>query len=351
MSKSLEHTLKTRNLHSHGVNCVAGTEFTEDTADAGHVLAPCQNAVLKTHPESEDVDEDFAESTESYRAKDVVISVSEYNVLRRKHRVNKALFEKYEGFSVEDLLREYHDKKTPKKEKQWLKEEVFLRTFFLLPYVAKKTYHITAAHFDDGMQNMASNLLTAIDKFKPELNYAFVDYLAAYLRAGVTKTFRDVNIVSIPSARRKLLRDAMLRMGSGAEEAVSEAVAGLAIIPVSYPAVPSNYDAIDLHDNRGTHGGGSHERENFDEIVHNLQLTEWLEEALSVGADIVTADERRVLVMHYGLFGHKPHTYKEIATLHKAEGKGHACSRLSQISTQATKKLRAFFRELGVEEY
>jgi len=91
--------------------------------------------------------------------------------------------------------------------------------------------------------------------------------------------------------------------------------------------------------------------EDFDEIVHNIQLVEWLEDSISKECGLLNDDERRVLILHYGLFGTQPQPYKEIAKLRRAEGRGFACSRLSQISTQAKKKLSAYFAEIGLEEY
>lgn len=261
----------------------------------------------------------------------VVHSITVYNRLRKKQRFNTELVSQYGKFSTEALLKEYHNnKKLDKKTKAWLKEEIFLKVFFLLPYALKKSYHVSICNFDDAIQNMASSVLVAIEMFNPNLNYTFVNYLVAYIKSGAAKTFRDMNLVVVPPSKRKELKE-------NDEEA----------------CLPGYYSYDDGYRSSGQSNVYTTctPSEDFDEIVHNIQLVEWLEDSISKECGLLNDDERRVLILHYGLFGTQPQPYKEIAKLRRAEGRGFACSRLSQISTQAKKKLSAYFAEIGLEEY
>lgn len=298
--------------------------------------------------DEQEYSEDYrlADSHEKFRKyicthKDVINSVSMYMEIWSRHVKNKHLHTLYENKSVEDMLMDYHKRSTPEHIRKWLKNEVFFSIFFLLPHVIKKHYYLSVNSFEDAMQNMSYNVLMAIESFDPRLGTTFVNYLAGYFKAAVSKTFRDTNLIVIPAARRKILKDAVAREQDAEKEP-----------EVSYPKIFMYDDTSNTCTGafRGL-AGSPWEQQEFDETVHNRQLVEWLEEALSRDAGVLTHDERRVLIMHYGLFGESPCTYQEIAKLHKAEGKGHACSRLSQISTQAKKKLRKFFAEMELERY
>jgi RNA polymerase sigma factor (sigma-70 family) len=182
------------------------------------------------------------------------------------------------------------------------------------------------------MQNMSFTVLQAIDTFDPTKNFKFVNYLVGYFKSAISKTFRDTNVVSVPTGRRKILKEMQQSIRTeplgDAEEILS-------------------YTGVEYMEN-GTAGMPNFD---FDEDLHNKQLIEWLEEALSSEADVVTSDERRVLVLHYGLFGHDRLPYHDIAKLRAAEGRGCAYSRLSQIHTKAVKKLQRFFSDRGIDEY
>lgn len=268
---------------------------------------------------------------DSSASTDVVRSVSEYNQIRKRHGQNSECTLKYGELDTEELLTIYHSLPKNHPDKQWIKDEAFLRTFFLIPYVFKRHYCMPLTIFDDAVMNMAQMVLVAIEKYRPGLGASFANYLYGPFKAAVAKTLHDTNVVAIPPARRKLLRQAMDRVDENSEE-LAEYTGILPDMPVPYEGT---YEAQDVS-------------VDYEEEIHKLELVEWAEEAIET---TLTADERRLLVMHYGLFGHKCVPYKEIAKLRAEEGKGSAHSRLSQIHTQALEKLRARFRDLGLEEW
>lgn len=304
---------------------------------------------------NEDNEEDFmqqpetdAERDSEPEATDVVKSVSRYKQLRERHDRRPDLRELYRNEAVEKLLHDYHYGNGSAQDKAWLRDEIFFRVFFLLPYAARKAYYLSSDIFDDAMQHMSVNLLTAIEHFNPSLGCSLTNYLVGYIKAALTRTFVDTNVVRVPSARRKLLMEildcSMHRDREGDDAVVS--LDGLTNVPL---------DRVGYYDwekiNPGLFPSTEEDPLAFEEILHNRQLVDWLEEAVSAENGLLTEDERRVLVMSYGLFGTREHSYAEIARMRKAEGKGHAHSRLSQIRAKATRKLTEFFAEARLEEY
>lgn len=265
---------------------------------------------------------------------DVVRSISEYKQRRLKHDANKKCVLTYGKLKTEGLLSVYCELDENHPDRAWLKEEVFLRTFFLIPYVFKRHYSLPLDVFDDAIMNMSQMVLVAIDKYKPGKGASFSNYLYGPFKAAVAKTLHDTNVVAIPPARRKLLRIAMEKANEDGES-LADYTGILPDIPIScdgsYEAHDSNVD--------------------YEEEIHKIELVEWLEEAISREHGVLTHDERRLLIMHYGLFGHPCVAYKEIARIRQEEGKGCAHSRLSQIHLQAIEKLRDRFAQLGIEEW
>lgn len=110
-------------------------------------------------------------------------------------------------------------------------------------------------------------------------------------------------------------------------------------------------NSVELDDSREYALAPGMEKElDIDERIHNAQLIEWLEEALSEESGVLNEDERFVLTHHYGLFNHQQMKYEEIAVMRKNKGLGSACSRISQINTAAVRKVRDYFARNGVTE-
>lgn len=174
-------------------------------------------------PENVGTDEgytcDDADDFNDYEvSKDAVSSVSIYKKIRERH----CRYPEYNGLSVDRLLYIYHIVETDRKKRAWLRDEIFLRTYFLIPYTIKKSYFMTADLFNDASQNMAISILQAIEAFQPGIGFSFTNYLVGYFRGAIAQSFRETNIVSIPSARRKMLRSITENSGgTPAHETVS----------------------------------------------------------------------------------------------------------------------------------
>lgn len=89
----------------------------------------------------------------------------------------------------------------------------------------------------------------------------------------------------------------------------------------------------------------------FEEIVHNNELLEWLEEALSKEAGICTEDARLIILAYYGLFDAQSMPYREIAEIRKKRGCSSSLSRISQIHAKTIEKLRQYFFERNIEDF
>ena len=305
-------------------------------------------------------------------SKDSVSSVSVYKKIRERHN----RYPEYKDMHVDKILYLYHIEETDKKKREWLRDEIFLRVYFLIPYTIKKHYFMSADLFNDASQNMAVSILQAIEAFQPGIGFSFTNYLVGYFRGAIAQSFRETNIVSIPSARRKMLRSVTEYQGRTAHhEAVSiseidntgiynecdteaesdagepkavdvEMQEGVGAALYNAPTTATLFD-----DNASCHTQRNSRNIDFDEKLHKQQLVEFLEDALSSEAGVLSDDECRVIILHNGLFGHEEMVYRDIAKLRKAEGKGCAPSRISQIHTSALSKLREHFQRVNLEEY
>ena len=314
----------------------------------------------------------------------VVNSVSNYRKRLFKARYGDQKPPDSDQAAVEKMLWEYKDPKTTEKRKHELKHDILMRLFFLFPHYLKKNYHLTAELFNDAILNMTVNTLQAIDLFKPELGFPFTNYLIGYFRDAATKTLRSCNVVTTATLRQAAI-DASLPLEevenaqnpyivSGADDNLDEngnkvtddertrsldegdeELSTTLDAPlhrhqmVIRGAAHVHGNAVELDDNRVYAMAPGMEQEiDVDERIQSAELIEWLEDALSEKANILTPDERLVLIHHYGLFGAPQMKYEEIAKIRRANGRGCACSRISQINTAAIKKIREYFQQEGV---
>lgn len=268
------------------------------------------------------------ESDNAPKSVDSVSSVSEYVQHRKRHQANRELSAQYEKYSLEELLAILQEPTLEEKTRKWLKDEIFFKVFFLLPYVVKKNYKIPSHLFNDAIQNMSLTVLVAIEKFDPTRGFKFISYLAGYLKAAMTRTFKDTNVVAVPTGRRKILREMQLSQGDATEEIFS-------------------YTGLEYDSNSAA---GS-PKINFEEIVHNKELLEWLEEALSEEAGLCSEDARLIILSYYGLFDTQPMPYREIAEIRKSRGCSSSLSRISQIHAKTLEKFRQFFLDRNIEEF
>lgn len=297
---------------------------------------------------------------DTYAACSVVRSVSNYRKLKQHPADGRAEDVQAHGESLKKLLKMYHNPATSPQHKKNIKEDIILEIFFLFPYIVKK-YHLPTSYVEDAIQNMLCNALIALERFDPERGCSFSNFLIGYCRNAIAQTYRASNVVSPGAARRAIVRD---QYGDdGQERSEREALAsgdeetGRAAMPDA--GAPWNGEQADargavvpLDETRLADAAPEvAQRASVDEDIHNGQLREWLEEGLSPEACVVTEEERQVLVLHYGLFGHAAIKYREIAEMRRRKGKGAANSRISQIKTQGEKKLRLWFGKNGLEAY
>ena len=158
-------------------------------------------------PENVGTDEgytcDDADDFNDYEvSKDAVSSVSIYKKIRERH----CRYPEYNGLSVDRLLYIYHIVETDRKKRAWLRDEIFLRTYFLIPYTIKKSYFMTADLFNDASQNMAISILQAIEAFQPGIGFSFTNYFVApshsrFVKQTLSRYLRPVARCYVPSLR------------------------------------------------------------------------------------------------------------------------------------------------------
>lgn len=338
-------------------------DMTEDPYDEDESSEP---GCAEEEDDEDALERELAKTLWDLRNKDVVSTISEYRRLRRKHdpMLNPHYFEKYGDMPVEDLLLYYHSDDVAPDERTWLREQIYLAVFFLLPYAVRKGYSMRAQIFSDAMQNMSVAVLQAIEMFKPGLGYKFSNYLIGYFRGGITKTVRESVVVSSAPGKKKTFSDGSAYEGSEPDSVLKSAAQARKTLADECRRDDEKEDDDCTYENtwyRYARQSGVPpvmpdgdtpvgDPDSMDYKVHNNQLVEWLEEALSREAGVLTEDEARVIILHYGLFGNRPHIYPEIAEIRKAEGRGCACSRISQINTHAISKLRKWFEDRNIEE-
>ena len=243
---------------------------------------------------------------------DAVSTVSAYKAAMQ----NTAIYKKYENRAVDELLYDYHCTDLTQQEKDEIKNIIFLKTFFLIPHMIKSNYYVNQNNFDDSVQNTCLSVLQAIEAFNPKLGFKFVNYLAGYFKSGISKTFKDANVVTLPPGYKK---------------DPNQEVAVYLGVEYTENSLASDDDA--------------------DKYLHNIDLVQRLEDAISKEADVLTEDERNILIKKYGLFGHKRMSYREISAERASEHKGSAYSRITQIHSKAVKKLATYFQDFDIEEY
>lgn len=296
----------------------------------------------------------------------VVYAVGKIMKSKYSSNVYKKYIDKYGALSTEELIREYKREDISDQDKKWLLEQIYLKMFYFFPYtITQHHYFLTAAMFDEAIQNISVALLNAIKRFNPNLGYKFAAYFFGDLKSSMRKTFRDSNLVKLPSINTQCTYFK--------EE---DAVENDSLIPVSGHEHEDPIDSLikeqeekgDLHNDvveenhdinadrvlvsKSTKFNDSYSSSeyDFDAELYKKQLSEWLEEAISKESGVLTDDERMVVILHNGLFGNKPMIYKDIAKLRKKKGRGSARSRISQIHTQALEKIKKWFMENHIFE-
>lgn len=257
----------------------------------------------------------------------VMTNINTYIRARKQHTQSNPLYPKYNKMSVEGLISAYKGIDLPEKEKEFLLELIYLKLFFYFPrFLSKKKYKLNMPLYDEALQNISSHILEAINRFDPSKGTSFLAYAYGDLTAAMAQTFKETNVVRLPPG-------ASYKEYEATPPTENSDISPDAIL-VSKASLFSDINYSDTVD--------------YDADLHSKQLVEWLEEAVSSEADVLTEDERMVVVLHNGLFGIEPMVYADIAAMRKDMGKGCSRSRISQIHTKALDKLKKWFAEMDL---
>lgn len=271
--------------------------------------------------------------------KDSLQTVTSHNTHRPIHPMFQDLPEDHnEAITILcTKLQEASDQET----KTLIINEIMLRVFFLLPYHAKKhagKLFLKLPHsvFEDAIQNMCLNVLTAINKFDPSRGTKFSDYLLMYLKNGLYKAIKQNNVIAQTTAPQEseepfnYLEHYNSNVLSGAESVVM--------------------GCVEFSDGTVAAVDSSYYQEEIDSIesLHEREVNAWLHFALDPNNGVLTEDESLTLKHHFGLFGCTKLRLKDIAYIRKQKGKGCATTRIFQIEKEAMRKLKAYFKKIGL---
>ena len=308
----------------------------------------------------------------------VMSKINNYVKSRKKHLSNNPLFVKYNKMKLEELIACYKYNNNDEREKAFILETIYLKVFFYFPsFLGKRRYRLNGILYDEALQNISMHILDAINRFDPSRGYPFLAYAYGDITAAMSQTFQEYNTIRLPqgskaSKHRNYFREEDTGMQSegndasedsrdsrdsrdsevvGVDDFVMDPEVGMSSVidnpekamnsDISTDAVLSSKTIMFTDSDRVT-------VIDYDTDLHNKQLVEWLEEALSEEAGVLTEEERRIVILHNGLFGNTPMVYDEIALQRKALGRGSSRSRISQIHTRAISKLKTWFYDMEV---
>lgn len=298
---------------------------------------------------------DYAPQKNSYCSytKDSVQTVTDFNRYRKRNP-------KFAGLpkDANEAITLLHEMKLQETDPEICKEivtEIVLRVFFLLPHHAKKHagklfLQLPHSVFEDALQNMCMNVLTAIAKFDPSRGTKFSNYLLMYLRDGLYKAIKQCNVIT-PSIIRS--KNTPLLEITEEEDELLEPQDCLSkynrnVMPGALSVVHGQVEFAD-----GTVAGvdGSYHTDTPDSIdsLYVEEVNAWLRFALDPENGILTEDEAITVSHHFGVFGCAKLRLKDIADMRKAKGKGHAATRIFQIEKEAIRKLKDYFEEVGLD--
>ena len=232
--------------------------------------------------------------------------------------------------------------------------EIVIRVFFLLPHHAKKHagklfMKLPHSVFEDAVQNMALNVLSAIEKFDPYRGTKFSNYILMYLQDGLFKSIRQNNVVS-PSVIRKHNMESLKLTDSELEDEDLDDNYALQRDRVKQGAMSIVHGQVEFEDGTMWAIDEAYAPEAVDviESVYNEEITLWLKHALDPKNGVLTEDEAMTIKHHFGVFGCSKLRLKDIAAIRKTKGKGHAATRIFQIENDAINKLKKFFKRMNL---
>ncbi|OUO52001.1 hypothetical protein B5F76_08285 [Desulfovibrio sp. An276] len=297
----------------------------------------------------------------------VMSKINNYIKSRREQLAENPLFDKYDKMRVEDLIACYKDNTCGESEKKFILETIYLKVFFYFPsFLSKKRYRMNVMLYDEALQNISLHILDAINRFDPSRGFPFVAYAYGDITAAMTQTFQEYNTIRLPQGSKASKAKAFFKEeDSPAKEeehnddceipvdnfVLNPDIGMTAAVDNPDKAINSDIstDVVLSSQTIMFTDADSMVVVNYDNDLHNKQVKEWLEEALSEESGVLTDDERQVVILHNGLFDHEPMVYDDIAAMRREAGKGSSRSRISQIHTRAVEKLRNWFEEMEVD--
>ena len=215
----------------------------------------------------------------------------------------------YLSLSVDQLLHLYHKKSGSKRSKKHILEAAYLNFIFMSAKYLKEWYSTKSAMFADALQNCSKAFVKAAKNYKPEHGSTFKHYHLGYFRSAITETFKNTSVVSHKSNDSTQYSEVEFSEESEADTAVDSVAEG---------------------------------------IVYSKELIAWLRVILN-DENLLTPDEKDVIVSYYGLDNNDPVGFKEIAKNREAADKGSSYSRISQLHTGALAKIREYIEKNGIE--
>ena len=213
--------------------------------------------------------------------------------------------------------------------------------------IAKRYMHL-GTPFLDLIEEGNLGLMKAVDKFNPSKGYRFSTYAAWWIKQGIMRSISDQGkMIRVPvymndliakwKKTKERLSQKLKRIPNDAEIAKRLKLAKDKIEQINFwmTSTTSSLDAPIGEDSEGQVSDLIEDQASVppDAKIEHLMDKERVKNLL----EIMTAREREVLDMRFGLADAKPHTLAEVA-----QRLGVSRERIRQIEEAALKKLRKF---------
>jgi DNA-directed RNA polymerase sigma subunit (sigma70/sigma32) len=236
-----------------------------------------------------------------------------------------------------EWLTAYHtDASLTEAERLDLRNRVIMNTWYLLPSILKKR-NFPSTLFEDTLQNMVINLMTAIEKFDVTRGSKFSSYISGYMLDAISTSARDEAVVCQPaSIRKQSIQYLKAQQEYGSE---ADAAAELGQAPEFTTRVNPD-DCADL---------GPYDAD-IEDRMHLKDMCIRLEVVLSNNCELLTDKERMVLAHRTGVFGAPKMTLDQVAEAFHAMGWRATKEWIFQLERRARAKVRLYFEQSGVSE-
>jgi RNA polymerase primary sigma factor len=239
---------------------------------------------------------------------------------------------------------------------QAARKELAERNVRLVISIAKKYTHFRSLPLEDLIQEGSAGLMRAVDKFDYRRGFKFSTYATWWIRQAISRAVSDQNrLMRVPVhmgeqiSRMKTCEREFI-MANGREPTRAELAELMGVPPekiAEYQRI--NQDPISIEKEIGEDGDtriedmlpDTREKPLADQALEGL-----LTQEVQANLDSLTARERRVIELRFGLRDGRVRTLEEV-------GKefGVTRERVRQIESKALKKLRSPERARGLREY